>query len=271
MKTKLGLLVSLSLLLGACGGEKQQANDTTGNNSNDKVATYRVAIEPVYPPFVLQGPKGQEGFDVDLLNAIAEKEGFKVTYIPTLWDKLFDTLSNGEADILAGGLTIVEERKTFMDFTDPYYENAVVLVVGKNSPIQSFDDAKGKNIAYLVNTSSVKVLKEQFGTPNTKFGFDTAWLTVKSVIQNQSDAAIGDSGAFSYYVNEYKHENLRMIYADKLPKEPNAFAVKKGNNELQAKLNKGLAALKADGTYDKLYQKWISSTPAIKSASAPNN
>lgn len=256
-KMNLSLLIPLAFLLNACGGESS-GDAQSANPSNEQSLTYRVAIEPTYPPFVMQSPQGLEGFDVDLLNAIAEKEGFKVSYTPTLWSKLFDSLPQNEADIIAGGLTVVEERKSFMDFTDPYYENSVVLLVTKDSPIHSFDDAKGKRIAYQQNTSSVNVLKSQFGEPNAKFGFDSPWLAVKSVIKNEADAAIGDSGAFNYYASQYKNENLRMVYATHLSKEPNAFAVKKGNTELLTKLNKGLAALKADGSYDKIYQKWIS-------------
>lgn len=264
MKAKLGLLVSLAMLLGACGGGEKSAGaqSVDAPASNGNVPTYRVAIEPIYPPFVMQSPQGQEGFDVDLLNAIAEKEGFKVTYNPTTWSTIFDLLPKGEADIIAGGLTIAEDRKQFMDFTEPYYENATVLVVGKNSTLQNFAEAKGKKIAYQKDTSSVKVLKEQLGEPDKKLGFDSAWLGVKSVMQGEADAMIGESGALGYYTTEYKSENLRIIPDDKLPKEQIAFAVKKGNTELLGKLNKGLSALKADGTYDKLKQKWIDGNSA---------
>lgn len=264
MKAKLCLFTSIAMLMTACGGEHNHQNskpaDTSAVSANANLPTYRVAIEPLYPPFVQQAPQGAEGFDVDLLNAIAEKEGFKINYVPMPWSGLFASLDNNEADIVAGGMAISEDRQAKMDFTEPYYETEIVLLVDKDSPIQSFENARGKKISYQSGTSTVPVIKSQLGEPNPELASDSAWLSVKDMLSDKSDAAIGHSGSFKYYAHQYQKEGLRVVSNPNLPKEMNAFAIKKGNTELQAKLNKGLAAIKADGTYDKLYQKWMSNS-----------
>ncbi|ULJ67556.1 substrate-binding periplasmic protein [Wielerella bovis] len=262
----------VAVVLSACGGGESQpvASNTPATTTSENGVTYRVAIEETYPPFVQSCPtcpNGAEGFDIDLLNAIAQKEGFQLTYKPVLWEGIFDLPENGGTDIIAGGLSVTDERKTKVDFTDSYYETSTVLAVPQSSSIQSFADAKGKKVAYQVNTSMVDTLRNKVGEPAKDLGFDNAWLTIKSVMAKQSDAAIGHSGSFHYFVTQYKDEGLRLVYDDTLPKEPSAFAIKKGNTELLEKLNRGLAAVKADGTWDKLKDKWLGDKPHVHSDS----
>lgn len=264
MTKNLFLTSAFALILAACGGGDKAAAPTESpaatNNPNEKV--YKVVLDPLYPPFVQQSPKGLEGFDVDVLQAVADKAGFKVSFTPHPWEGVFDTLETGTADIVAGGITVSEERKPKMDFSDTYNEIATTLLVKKDSGIQTFEQAKGKNIAYQLDTSAEAALKKLQNTNelNPLLGSNSAWETVKRVMATDNskvDATIGDSSTLEYYTKQYPDQNLQVIYNQNLPTEINAFVVKKGNAELLAKINKGLADIKADGTYDKIKERWM--------------
>ncbi|QMT30746.1 substrate-binding periplasmic protein [Alysiella filiformis] len=258
----------LALCLAACGGEKAQENTqpSPAAPASTSGKVIKVALDPLYPPFVQQTPKGLEGFDVDVLQAIADKSGLQMSFDPYPWEGLFERLNTGEVDIVAGGITVSESRKPNMDFSDSYNEISTVLLVGKDSHIDTFEQMRGKKVAYQLNTSAEATLQKLQGSGELAkdLGSNSAWETVKRVLANDAskvDATIGDSSPLEYYAKQYADTGLKVIYNPNLPKETNAFAVKKGNTELVDKLNKGLAAIKSDGTYDKIKEKWLGKTP----------
>lgn len=265
LKMKTWLLAPVvAFTLAACGGGDNKAPAAASSAAPAAAASgnvLKVAVEPVYPPFVQPLPSGGfEGYDIDVLNAIAEKEGFTVSYTPYPWDVLFQQLDSGAADVVAGGLSATEKRKETMDFTDSYDSISLVLAVPKDSPIKTFADVRDKTVSYQKGTNAAEELaKLQNKALNEKDATDSAWLTIKAVMggKDGKDAAIGDSAPFEYYAQKYKDSNIRLVYNDNAQVEPIGFVVKKGNTELLAKLNKGLAAMKADGTLDKIHDKWM--------------
>lgn len=259
----------VALTLAACGGSETPPPTAASTAQAASGNVVRVAVEPVYPPFIQPMPGGNfEGYDIDVLNAIGEKEGFTVTYTPYPWDSLFQQLASGTADIVAGGLSVTEKRKETMDFSDSYDHISIVLAVPKDSPIKTFADIRDKSVSFQKNTKAAEELAKIQNKPvNEQDGTDSAWLTVKSIMggEKTKDAAIGDSAAFEYYERKYKDTGIRLIYNDNMPSEPTGFAVKKGNTELLNKINKGLATLKADGTLDKIHEKWMPEEHGYKS------
>lgn len=257
----------IALALSACGGDNSQgakaASQAATPAAQPAGKVVRVAVEPVYPPFVQQLPQGGfEGFDVALMNEIAKRQGFEVTYTPYIWSGIFDYLSKGDVDVVMGGVDISEEREAIVDFTEPYLENATVLLVQDSSPIKTAEQARGKKVAYQTGTTSMTDLRKLQGVEelDKTLGEDTAWKTVKRVLATdgtQVDAAIGQSATLNYYAKQYKDQNMRLITSPTFTAERVAFAVKDGNTELRDKLNKGLAQVKADGTLDKLKHEWL--------------
>lgn len=272
MKINNALISSVvALFLAACGGADQatekQPNNTAASPAQSNKPIVKVAIDPNYPPFSLHGPDGLSGFDVDMLKAIAEKSGFEVTFSPYPWDILLAQLNSGQADIATGGITITDERKTQMDFSEPYNEISIALLTHSGSGIQNFEQARGKKIAYKAETTAETALRKLLnGTePDTSLGTETAWKAVQYALPSsegggKADAVIGDSTLFEYYAKQYADKDVKVIYNPTATKELNAFVVKKGNNELLSKLNKGLAEIKADGTYDKIRNKWLNTS-----------
>ena len=130
-------LACSALALSACGGQSKDASSSAPKA--DKV--YRVAANAEFAPFESLDSAGNvEGFDVDLMNAMAKAGEFKVEFKHQPWDSLFPALKNGDTDIVISGVTITDERKQSMDFTDPYFEITQVVLVPKGKKVASSDD-----------------------------------------------------------------------------------------------------------------------------------
>lgn len=264
--TRFLLLPLLALGLTACNNANNSAPaaaSTPAANTVDNSKTWRVAIEPIYPPYVMPNETKSSftGYDIDVLSEIAKRENMTLSITPHPWEGLFGRLASGEADIVAGGLSPNEERKATMDFTLPYDETTIVLAVPQDSPIKNFSDAKGKHIAHQSNSSDAKLWEKTQGTELiTTDSTDSAWLSFRSVMSGQdkkADAALGHSAVFAYYLKQYPDSGVKLLGNASAGSEPMAFAVKKGNQALLDKLNKHLEAMKADGSLSKLHDKWI--------------
>lgn len=256
----------LALGLAACNNSDSQAPVAASPavKAVDNSKVWRVAIEPVYPPYVMPNETKSNftGYDIDVLNEIAKRENMTLAITPYPWEGLFGRLTSGEADIVAGGLSPNEERKATMDFTVPYDETTIVLAVPQDSPIKSFNDAKGKHISHQHNSSDVELWEKMQGAALLpEHGTDSAWLSFRSVINSKdrkADAALGHSAVFGYYLKQYPDSGIKLLTNANTGHEPIAFAIKKGNQALLDTLNKHLEAMKADGSLNKLHDKWIS-------------
>lgn len=268
--TRFLLAPLMALVLGACDNSGSQttpaASTPAAANAANNAPVLRVAIEPIYPPYVLptETKASFTGYDIDVLTEIAKRANMTITFTPYPWESLFGHLASGSADVVAGGLSPNEERKAIMDFTIPYDETSIVLVVPQDSPIKNFNDAKGKHIAHQSNSSDAKLWeKTQGGTLLTAHATDSAWLSFRSVMTGQNkkaDAALGHSAVFAYYLKQYPDSGVKLLGNANAVSEPMAFAVKKGNQALLDTLNKHLEAMKADGSLNKLHDKWIPHT-----------
>ncbi len=253
-------LLSACVLMSACGKNNTDTTTPAASATTSPPAAsqtvYRVYTEQSYPPFIMHSSAEEiNGFEYDLLNEIAKRQGFQVKFTPYIWDGLFDTLNNGKADIVSSGITITEERKQKMSFSDPYFETETVLLLGKETQnIKKFADIRGKQISVKQGTFQDNLVQQYGGEP--MYG-DSSWLTVKNTIAKYSAATVGDFGVLSYFAKKYPDEGLKVVKDPSSVKEELGFVVRKDNTELQSKLNQGLQQMKADGTYQKLYQKWF--------------
>lgn len=257
-------------LLTACGGDKPAQQETPKDNKQTATAeptpagnVVKVGVEAPYPPFVqLDGKGGFEGFDVDLLNEIGKREGFSISIEIHPWNGIFDLLETKEVDVVASGAFNTPERASKYAISAPYHTDTMVLIAPKDSPITSFNEAKGKKVAYVPGSLGESILLQLEGTPtlSPELAKKGSWPAIQSVLNKSADLAIDNSSAYAYYAKQYADQGLRAIPQDNAVWEEVVFVVKKDNNELLAKLNNGIASVKADGTYDKIKSKWFSST-----------
>lgn len=252
------VLVLALLALGACSNHT--ASDANSAEQSDALtkSDYVVAVEPAYIPFVFNNDQHQtDGFDIDVLNAIAKQQNLTFTYKPYPWKMLFDSLSKGDADIAAAGITITEARKQDMDFSEPYFQSRQMLLLGADATkIESFSQLPSLRLAVKEGTTSDDLVKQLGMTDQTLF-LSSNYATVKEVLQGNVDAALGDSGVMLYYHSLYPEKKLTTLADDTETPEEFGFALRKNQQALMDQLNKGLRAIKADGTYERIYQKWF--------------
>lgn len=253
-KTMKGFLVATSLLMGmtlaGCGG-------SSSTSSGSK--TYIVGTDAAYAPFEAQNEQNTiYGFDIDLMNAIAAKAGITVKFVNTPWEGIFKTLDQGDRDLLISAITITDERKKSMDFSEPYFEAKQLIAVPKDSAVSKLDDLKGKKIGVQTGTTGDEVVSNKFGKDNPDIKrFESTPLALKELAAGGLSAVVADNGVVINYVTNNSDKGFKMVEDSSFEKEYYGIAVKKGNKELLDKINTALKQIKDDGTYKKVYDKYF--------------
>ncbi|WP_431098304.1 basic amino acid ABC transporter substrate-binding protein [Polaromonas aquatica] len=273
-----GMLLA-GLLLAACGKQEPPA-PAAGASAPAAAApapakVYVVGTDAAYVPFESQNDKGEiVGFDIEIVKAVAQKAGIEVKFLNTPWEGIFNSLNQGDRDLLVSAITITAERKQTMDFSTPYFDAQQLIAVKKDSKIAKFNDLKKLKVGVQNGTTGDEVITKLQGkdSPNIK-RFEATPLALKELEAGGVDAVVADNGVVEHYVNNNSGTQFKTIADASFAPEQYGLAVKKGNTELLEKLNKGLADIKADGTYDKIYAQYFGKAPAAAAtagtASAP--
>lgn len=247
----LALVMSLVIPLAACGSSDKK--------ESAKNETLIVGMEPTFPPFDSQNKKGDfEGFDVDMMNAIAKDQGLKIEFKQFEFDGLIPALNSGNCDIVASGMAILGERKEKVDFSEGYFNSGLCLAVAKsNNKITSVDTlTKDAILGAQIGTSgadTIKKLKEKGKIKEAKI-YNKVDVAFNDVQNGTIDGIINDIPVTKEYINK-QPEKVKIV-GKTLNAETYGLAVKKDNKELLDKLNAGLKNIKKDGTFDKLLKKW---------------
>jgi polar amino acid transport system substrate-binding protein len=230
---------------------------------------YAVGTDAAYAPFESQNEKGEiVGFDIDVVNAVAKKAGIEVKFVNTPWEGIFNTLAQGDRDLLVSSITITDERKQTMDFSSPYFDAAQLIAVKQDSKIAKFDDLKKLKVGVQTGTTGDEVVSKLQGKTSTNIKrFESTPLALKELEAGGVDAVVADNGVVINYVTNNSGGKFKTVSDPAFAPEQYGLAVKKGNADLLAKLNKGLADIKADGTYDQIFTKYFGA-PAAAAAPA---
>ena len=242
---RLASLAFTTLALFASGLSSAQSQELVVGSS----ATYR--------PFAYESPSKEiVGYDVDMIKAIAQKAGLKIKIVNTPWTGIFAALNNGDLDLVISGVTINDKRKQSYDFTTPYFEARQLIAVHSNSTARSLKDLAGKKIGVVTGSTGDDMASREFGKTNPDIRrFESTPVVISELANNGLDAAIGDNGVIAFRAQE--HKQLKTVSDPAFPKEYFGIVVKQGNKALLDKLNAGLAAVKADGSYAQIYKKWF--------------
>ncbi len=235
------LIVLAALALSACGGGAQKV---------------QVATDATWPPFEMidESTKQIVGFDIDLMNAVAKAGGFEVEFVNVSWDPLLAGVAQCQYDAAISAMTITEERAQSMGFSDPYFAaGQIVTVRFDETAIASKDDLSGKTVgAQLGTTGAFYVEKISGATLKT---YDSIDLAYQDLMNGQIDAVIADNPLAIGYVGQ-NADKLKTV-GEVLTDEYYGIAVCKTDTELLAKVNKGLAEVKASGQVEELTAKWL--------------
>lgn len=256
------LLSCSALALAACGGQKTDTAPAASNASAPvaEVKTFRVATNAEFAPFESLNEKQEiYGFDVDVLNAMAKAGGFSVQFQHKPWDSLLPALNNGDVDMVISGMTITEERKQNVDFSDVYYQLTQIILTQPNKDIQTVEDLKKMNKVGVVTgyTGDIAAQKILGATNPIITRFDSAPLMLKEMENGGLDAAIGDSAVVAEYVKNNNNKGFKMVKVPDFEIENYGIAVRKGDTETLTLLNNALKAIHENGEYAKIEAKYF--------------
>jgi polar amino acid transport system substrate-binding protein len=231
---------------------------------------YVVGTDAAYAPFESQNEKAEiVGFDIDVVKAIAAKAGIEVKFVNTPWEGIFNALNQGDRDLLVSAVTITDERKQTMDFSSPYFDAVQLIAVKENSKITKFDDLKKLKVGVQTGTTGDEAVTKLQGKTSANIKrFESTPLALKELEAGGVDAVVADNGVVIHYVNNNSGSKFKTVADASFTPEQYGLPVKKGNTELLGKLNKGLADIKADGTYAKIYTQYFGAPPAAAAPAA---
>jgi len=221
-----------------------------------ETAKVRIATDATWPPFesVNEQTKEIEGFDIDLIKAIAEKAGLEIEIVNVAWDPLLAGIAQCQYDAAISAMTITEERKKEFLFSDPYFAAGQIVTVRiDNTDITGKDDLEGKVVgAQIGTTGSFEVEKIEGATLKT---YDDIGLAFQDLMNGQIDAVIADNPLAWEY--EGKNPDKLKTVGEVFTSEFYGIAVCKTEADLLEKINAGLKAVKEEGLIDELIEKWL--------------
>ncbi|MFG3016699.1 transporter substrate-binding domain-containing protein [Streptomyces cinerochromogenes] len=211
-----------------------------------------------YPPFQSEINGKVQGFDVSLIDLVAGDLGVKQQILDTPFEN-FKTgafLNSGECDLAAAGMTITDERKKNVDFSDPYFEATQAVLVDKSSGIDSLADvkAKGKKLGAQAQTTGEDYVKGKGYDP---ISFESSDAVLNGLRTGQVQAVVIDYPVVQGWLKDKANADKFKVVDNLKTGEQYGFTVKKGNKALLDAINKALKTAKADGTYKKIYEQWI--------------
>ena len=242
-----------------CAAEETTTTESGANVIADGKLTVCTSLP--YKPFEFEQDNEIVGFDMDLAKKVAEANDLTVDVVVTGFEGIQSgqALNTGKCDMAVAGMTITDERKAVIDFSDPYFDATQALLT-KDQSIDSLDALDGKTLGVMTGTTGELYAKENAPKGVTIKAFEDLGLQSTAVKTGQVDAAIQDNGPLLDYAKENPDT---FVTAEFDTGEQYGMAVKKdGNDELLASINKDIEDSRADGSYDEIYKTWFGTAPS---------
>jgi polar amino acid transport system substrate-binding protein len=281
MRSRLLLLIAVltlgmtAFVAAGCGDDD---DDSESGSSESATATedlglaqeglLNVGTDAPFPPFEIGEPGSPDfgGYDIDVMNAIAEKLGVEAEYTNTGFGTIFRDTANGLFDTAAAASTITPGREKTVDFTDPYYEAQQALLVTEGSDIASVDDLGGVIVGAQDGTTGETYANDETDASEVR-GYPQGPDAISNLITGQVEAVIIDQPVAVDALE--KQEGVEIV--EEIPtNELYGFAVAPDNDALREAMNGALAELKEDGTIDELYAEYFDAEPPPAVADGTN-
>ncbi len=224
-----------------------------GANAED---TIKIATEGAYPPFNAKNASGELiGFDVDIAKALCAEMKAKCEIVAQDWDGIIPGLEAKKYDAIVASMSITDERKQKVDFTDPYYSNYLRIVAKKGGSVKSADDLKGKTVGAQRSTIAATWAEDNLGRSSTVKLYDTQTAAYSDLEAGRLDALVSDVyPAYDWLKDksDYTFVGDNIDINDKI-----GIAVRKGEDDLRGKLNAALKTIRENGTYAELNKKYF--------------
>lgn len=229
-----------------------------GCKAEETEKVYKIATDTTFAPFEFENDKGEMvGIDLDLLEAIAEDQGFEYELQLIGFSAAVTALEAGEVDGVIAGMSITEERAKKYDFSEPYFDSGVGMAVLENSEIESYDDLAGKQVAAKIGTEGcafAESIQEEYGITIAQFE-DSATM-YQDVLAGTSAAVFDDYPVLGYEIN--RGIGFKMPVEMERGSSYGFATLKDANPELVKMFDDGLKKLKENGTYEKILSTYIS-------------
>lgn len=249
-------LAAAAAIMTGCSG-KESSSEAGGDSQEQEVLT--VAMELAYPPFETKDEQGNpSGVSVDFMKDFGEYIGKEIRIENISFDGLIPSLQTGKADMVMSSMTITEERKETVDFSEPYANALLAVLTNKDSQITSVDDLNQEGKKVAVKTGSTGYLYAQEHLKNAEIiVLQDESACVMEVSQGKADGFIYDQ--LTIYRNWQNNlDTTNAVFIPFQDVEPWGIAVKKGNTELLDQLNEFIETYREDGGFEELTEKYLS-------------
>ena len=256
------VLLAAGLALAGCSSSDESASSSTTAKGGEELS---VCSDIPYEPMEFEAekgatPSGYTGFDIDLVQQIADGADRTLKVKVTPFDGIIGALNAGQCDAIVSSLTITDERKQNVDFTEPYFNSDQSILVRKEDAGKyvTLADLTGAKIGVQSGTTGEEYVNKNQPEGSTVTALPGAADLFAALDSGKIDAVVQD-----YPINAYRATQRDTVaLSEKIPTgEQYGIAVKKGNTEVLEIFNKGLAAAKADGSYEKIYVQYFGEKP----------
>lgn len=217
------------------------------------------ATDSTWPPMeYVDENKNIVGFAIDFMNAAGKEAGFKAVFKAVAWDGIFAGLAGGQYDAICSSVSITEDRKKKMDFSEPYFKVRQALVVKKDATYKSLEDMKGKKVGTQISTTGTFAVQAVKGVESKTY--DEVGLAMEDLYNGRIEGVVCDdpvAADFALAQKKYKEALKIAAVIESGEVEFYGVAVNKGNKEILDLVNKGIKAVKAKGIDKELLKKWI--------------
>lgn len=267
MKKRLAMILAVALAIGTvvtgCGSKDEKSaedtsSETTSVENDDE--TLIVGFDAAFPPYGYKDDNGEYvGFDLDLAQEVCDRNGWTLVKQPIDWDAKDMEIEAGTIDCIWNGFTM-NGREDDYTWSESYIDNKQVFVVKADAGIKSFDDLAGKLVEVQADSSALaslqgdqKALADTFGTLTEIAEYNTAFMDLES---GACDAIAMDIGVAYYQMNSRNNPDDFVVLDEEISSEQYGIGFKKGNDTLKDQVQKTLDEMAADGTVEKIAEKY---------------
>ncbi|SDL57362.1 amino acid ABC transporter substrate-binding protein, PAAT family [Franzmannia pantelleriensis] len=224
--------------------------------------TVNVVTDPSFVPFEMMDPDTGEmvGFDMDIINEVAERAGFEINLTTMEFAGIIPAVQTGNQEIAIAGVTITEERAEIVDFSDPYYDSGLQIIVrADNDDVETIEDLEGKSIATRIGSTSYDYLQETLGDDADITPYPGNSDMYMALLGGNVDAAFYDAPNVAYF-SQTRGEGRTKVVGPLYEGQQYGIVFHQGSEWVEP-ANQALAEMREDGTYDAIYEEWFGESP----------
>ena len=228
-------------------------------------SSVNVATDPSFVPFEMLDPDTGEmiGFDMDIINEVAERAGFEVNLTTMEFSGIIPAVQTGSQEIAIAGTTITEERAQVVDFSDPYYDSGLQIIVrADNEEVSSIEDLEGLSVATKIGSTSYDFLQQELGEDADITPYPGTADMYMALLGRNVDAVFYDAPNVAYF-SQTRGEGRTKVVGPLYEGQQYGIVFHKGSEWVEP-TNEALAAMREDGTYNEIYTKWFGEAPSAE-------